>query len=100
MIAAAGTVRMVDNRGVPPPSGIPETAPESPPVPRVVLADDDVLLREGLASLLDHSGFDVVGQAGNGTNCSPWSVRPSQSWPSSTSGCRLRAPLRACMRRG
>jgi DNA-binding NarL/FixJ family response regulator len=35
-------------------------------VPRVVLADDDVLLREGLASLLDHSGFDVVGQAGNG----------------------------------
>jgi hypothetical protein len=24
--------------------------------PRVVLAEDDVLLREGLASLLDHSG--------------------------------------------
>jgi DNA-binding NarL/FixJ family response regulator len=36
-------------------------------VPRVVLADDDVLLREGLASLLDHSGFKVVGQAGDGT---------------------------------
>jgi DNA-binding NarL/FixJ family response regulator len=34
--------------------------------PRVVLADDDVLLREGLASLLDRSGFDVVGQAGDG----------------------------------
>jgi DNA-binding NarL/FixJ family response regulator len=31
-----------------------------------VLADDDVLLREGLASLLDRSGFDVVGQAGDG----------------------------------
>jgi DNA-binding NarL/FixJ family response regulator len=30
---------------------------------RVVLADDDVLLREGLASLLDQSGLDVVGQA-------------------------------------
>jgi DNA-binding NarL/FixJ family response regulator len=30
------------------------------------LADDDVLLREGLASLLDRSGFDVVGQAGDG----------------------------------
>jgi len=29
----------------------------------VVLADDDVLLREGLASLLDRSGLDVVGQA-------------------------------------
>jgi serine/threonine-protein kinase PknK len=34
--------------------------------PRVVLAEDDVLLREGLASLLDHSGYEVVGQAGDG----------------------------------
>ena len=30
---------------------------------RVIIADDDVLLREGLASLLDRSGFQVVGQA-------------------------------------
>ncbi|GAY14084.1 response regulator transcription factor [Mycobacterium sp. shizuoka-1] len=34
---------------------------------RVVVADDDVLLREGLASLLDRSGLQVVGQAGDGT---------------------------------
>jgi serine/threonine-protein kinase PknK len=34
--------------------------------PRVVLAEDDVLLREGLASLLDRSGYEVVGQAGDG----------------------------------
>ena len=33
---------------------------------RVAIADDDVLLREGLASLLERSGFEVVGQAGNG----------------------------------
>ena len=33
---------------------------------RVALADDDVLLREGLASLLERSGFDIVGQAGDG----------------------------------
>jgi DNA-binding NarL/FixJ family response regulator len=33
--------------------------------PRVILAEDDVLLREGLASLLERSGFDVVGQAGD-----------------------------------
>jgi DNA-binding NarL/FixJ family response regulator len=33
---------------------------------RVVLADDDVLLREGLASLLERSHFVVVGQAGDG----------------------------------
>jgi DNA-binding NarL/FixJ family response regulator len=32
---------------------------------RVVLADDDVLLREGIASLLERSGFAVVGQAGD-----------------------------------
>jgi len=32
---------------------------------RVALADDDVLLREGLASLLERSGFDVVEQCGN-----------------------------------
>jgi serine/threonine-protein kinase PknK len=31
---------------------------------QVVLADDDVLLREGLASLLERAGFDVVGQCG------------------------------------
>src|SRR4051812_18002193 len=30
----------------------------------VVLAEDDVLLREGLASLLERSGYDVVGQCG------------------------------------
>jgi DNA-binding NarL/FixJ family response regulator len=34
---------------------------------RVIVADDDVLLREGLASLLGRSGFDVVGRVGNGT---------------------------------
>ena len=33
---------------------------------RIAIADDDVLLREGLASLLDRSGFEVVGQAGDG----------------------------------
>jgi serine/threonine-protein kinase PknK len=31
----------------------------------VVLADDDVLFREGLASLLDRSGFEIAGQAGD-----------------------------------
>ena len=34
-------------------------------MPRVVLAEDDVLLREGLASLLERSGFEVAGQAGD-----------------------------------
>jgi DNA-binding NarL/FixJ family response regulator len=30
---------------------------------RIVLADDDTLLREGVASLLAGAGFDVIGQA-------------------------------------
>jgi DNA-binding NarL/FixJ family response regulator len=34
---------------------------------RVVIADDDVLLREGLASLLERSRFEVLGQSGNAT---------------------------------
>jgi DNA-binding NarL/FixJ family response regulator len=40
----------------------------SPPAgvrPRVIVADDDVLLREGLASLLGEAGYDVVGRAGD-----------------------------------
>ena len=35
------------------------------PALRVVVADDEVLLREGLCSLLVRSGFNVVGQAGS-----------------------------------
>ena len=32
---------------------------------RVVVADDEVLLREGLARLLTETGFEVVGKAGD-----------------------------------
>jgi DNA-binding NarL/FixJ family response regulator len=32
---------------------------------RVVVADDDALLREGIASLLSGAGYDVVGRAGD-----------------------------------
>jgi DNA-binding NarL/FixJ family response regulator len=32
---------------------------------RIVVAEDDVLLREGIASLLDREGFDVVGAVGD-----------------------------------
>ncbi|MBO3751941.1 response regulator transcription factor [Streptosporangiaceae bacterium NEAU-GS5] len=32
---------------------------------RLVIADDDVLLREGLASLLERYGFEVIGQVGS-----------------------------------
>jgi DNA-binding NarL/FixJ family response regulator len=34
---------------------------------RVIVADDDVLMREGLASLLEGGGYEVVGRAGDGS---------------------------------
>src|SRR5487761_1837005 len=57
--------RVGDDRTAPSPSQTAELAQENSHRPRVVLADDDVLLREGVASLLDRSGFEVVGQAGD-----------------------------------
>jgi len=44
-----------------------DTAVGRPPRTRVVVADDDVLLREGLAGLFARFGLEVVGQAGDGT---------------------------------
>jgi DNA-binding NarL/FixJ family response regulator len=34
---------------------------------RVVVAEDDVLMREGIASVLQRGGYEVVGQAGDGS---------------------------------
>jgi DNA-binding NarL/FixJ family response regulator len=44
----------------------PGTEPGQDTPWRVVLADDDVLLRSGLAKLLERPGFTVVGEAGDG----------------------------------
>jgi DNA-binding NarL/FixJ family response regulator len=42
------------------------SSPQSPPTRgRVVVADDDVLLREGIASLLGSAGYQVIGKAGD-----------------------------------
>ena len=46
------------------PAAEPTAAAEGAPL-RVVLADDSVLLREGIARLLGEAGFDVVGQSEN-----------------------------------
>ena len=46
----------------PPLRGVDEDV-ERPPALRVVLADDSMLLREGIARLLVESGFEVVGQS-------------------------------------
>lgn len=42
-----------------------EPSASTPSAIRIVIADDQVLLREGVARLLDAAGFDVVGQAGD-----------------------------------
>jgi DNA-binding NarL/FixJ family response regulator len=39
-----------------------------PLVARVVVTEDDVLLREGLATLLTRRGFDVIGQSDNASD--------------------------------
>jgi hypothetical protein len=49
----------------------------------VVLAADDVLLREGLAGTLDRSGFEVVGPVGDESKieyASPTARICAQSW--------------------
>src|SRR6266567_4272752 len=37
------------------------------PGTRVIVAEDDVLMREGLASLLERGGYEIVGRAGDGS---------------------------------
>src|SRR4051794_7034338 len=46
---------------------LPGAVPTEAPV-RVALADDSVLLREGIAALLEEEGFEVIGQAGTGVD--------------------------------
>jgi len=45
--------------------GLDDTPPERAGL-RAVIADDSVLLREGIVRLLEESGFEVAGQAGDG----------------------------------
>ena len=63
---------------------------------RVVIADDEMLLREGLARLLDrrrHRGRGQGGERGRAPAHGP--ARPARTWRSSTSGCRRPTPTRA-----
>jgi DNA-binding NarL/FixJ family response regulator len=71
--AMIGSWERPTKSGQPRPEGwaVPTSGPILLPVAgnrgRVVVADDDVLLREGLGSLLANSGFDVVGQCEDAT---------------------------------
>ena len=63
---------------------------------RVAIAEDSVLLREGVAQILTDAGIEVIAAATTPTSC--WhasrKTRPtSSSW---TSGCHRPTPTRGC----
>ena len=63
---------------------------------RVILADDAVLLREGLARILTDSGFEVVGQAGDAPSLVDLvRQRGRRTWSWWTCGCRPGSRARA-----
>ena len=66
----------------------------------VVIGEDQALLREGIARLLEDAGFEVVGRGRRRrpTSCAR-SARTSRTWRSSTSRCRPTTPTTACARR-
>ena len=62
---------------------------------RVVVADDAMLIREGLARLLRDAGVEVVGKAGDADELlRRVAARPARTSRSSTSACRRRTPTR------
>jgi hypothetical protein len=63
---------------------------------RVVVADDAVILREGLERLLREVGFEVAGLAADGDELLGQVEGFSRTSRSSTSGCRRPTATRAC----
>ncbi len=64
---------------------------------RVVIAEDSVLLREGLARLLADAGFDVVGAVRRRRRAAAQGAQlRARRRRSSTSGCRRPTPTRGC----
>jgi DNA-binding NarL/FixJ family response regulator len=60
--------RGVNGENMPRPGSTLVSASIIPVVARVVVTEDDVLLREGLATLLTRRGFDVIGQCDNASD--------------------------------
>ena len=64
---------------------------------RVVIAEDSVLLREGVVRLLTDAGFEVLAACGNADELlERLSALDPPTSPSSTSACRPPTPTRAC----
>ena len=64
---------------------------------RAVIADDELLLREGVARLLEEAGIEVVGRAADARICCARSVRTSRT-SRSTFACPLGAAVQLCCR--
>jgi class 3 adenylate cyclase/CheY-like chemotaxis protein len=65
-LPAPERIYQLDGAGLPsefPPLRFVDEHAERAPALRVVLADDSVLLREGIALLLEQAGFEIVGQS-------------------------------------
>ena len=65
------------------------TAQPAAPARRVVIAEDEALIRLDLAEMLAEEGYDVVGQAGDGERPSSSPSSSGPTWSSSTSRCRV-----------
>ena len=63
---------------------------------RVVLAEDSVLLREGLVRLFDEAGYETAGSFGDADDSSLERRTRWRTSPCSTCGCRRRSATRAC----
>ena len=61
---------------------------------RVVIADDEVLLREGLARLLTEAGIQVLGLVGDRPSLERAVALEGPMSPSSTSRCHPRTPTK------
>ena len=66
---------------------------------RVVIADDSLLVREGIASLLRRAGVEVVGEADDGEELLRVVDEHEPTPRSSTCGCRRPTPRRGSRRR-
>jgi DNA-binding NarL/FixJ family response regulator len=63
---------------------------------RVVIAEDSVLLREGISRLLADDDISVVASVGDGNALLDAVLAHRPELPLWTSGCRRRSPTRAC----
>ena len=71
---------------------------EALPLIRVVLADDAVLVREGIAQVLESSGLEVVAQAGDAEELLRLTAELPPTWQSLT--CRMPPTQRSRAHRG